>query len=773
MQFAMIKGKYILSILVLVLALNSCRKDVIDKYERPEWLEGKVYTQILKYEDLSTFAKCLEITKYDTVINVSGSYTVFAPTNEAFELFFKENPNYKSLEDIPLEKLTNIVKYHILQNPWSKDQLRSLDIYGWIDEDDEYNNKPRGYKRQTILLNKDKKYGIKINPLDIDEVIIVDSTKSSWNRRIITDSRKYAPIFYQEYFSINNLNLSDYSFYFNRSFDSPENIYYVNAKVFDDDIFAENGFVYKVDRVVEPLKNASEILADEKYSKFLELINQFPSLNYNEEKTFKQPGASQGLMVDSLFDLSFPDLTFNIYNEITKAPTGLNSSSNSTIRFHHGLMAPTNNAFDEFIKEYIENNNSWGSLDLTPIKVKRIIAKTYFSINSIYETDINKGFFNAELDEINLDNSSIIDKRYGSNCTFIGMDKAIVPRAFSSVTGPVYLKRGYKTVLNAIEFSGLLSSLKKSDTEKTLLVVSDLQLNRDSSLIYIYKKFDNSVLESFKAVTVFPTIKEYNLNQSDLRTLLLNHVAVETPQKLASIEFLETLSGNHMIWNNVNGTVQGTSKSTIGFLGATPIDVVPIQISSNADNGTTYEINSWLNYKSEEIFSIISNKFPEFHQLLNKAGFSLPKEYRYNFLSSNKRYTIFVPSAKAIQDVQADTLSNENLERFIKLHFIEGDLIFTDGKNQPGYYATTYNQTISGTTQTKNIKLKILPGIDEINVAGKSGNTFVKVELTDKSNLISAKIVGEIEGVVIPATTTTGVIHQVDKAFMFDLLDTN
>ena len=58
-------------------------------------------------------------------------------------------------------------------------------------------------------------------------------------------------------------------------------------------------------------------------------------------------------------------------------------------------------------------------------------------------------------------------------------------------------------------------------------------------------------------------------------------------------------------------------------------------------------------------------------------------------------------------------------------------------------------------------------------MAGKSGNTFVKVELTDKSNLISAKIVGEIEGVVIPATTTTGVIHQVDKAFMFDLLDTN
>ena len=44
-----------------------------------------------------------------------------------------------------------IVKYHVVQNPWSTDQLKSLDVYGWIDSTDINNDKPRGFKRETLL----------------------------------------------------------------------------------------------------------------------------------------------------------------------------------------------------------------------------------------------------------------------------------------------------------------------------------------------------------------------------------------------------------------------------------------------------------------------------------------------------------------------------------------------------------------------------------------------------------------------------------------------
>jgi uncharacterized surface protein with fasciclin (FAS1) repeats len=100
----------------------SCKDDFYenDKFKRPDWLAGKLYTQISEQSSLSTFARCLELTGYDTIINTSGSYTLFAPDNEAFTLYFQNNQKYNSIEEIPLEELTRIVKYHIVQNPWSR-----------------------------------------------------------------------------------------------------------------------------------------------------------------------------------------------------------------------------------------------------------------------------------------------------------------------------------------------------------------------------------------------------------------------------------------------------------------------------------------------------------------------------------------------------------------------------------------------------------------------------------------------------------------------------
>ena len=56
----------------------------LEKYQRPDWLVGKIYTQITTQPDLSDFSTCLQLTGYDTILDVTGSYTVFAPTNQAF-----------------------------------------------------------------------------------------------------------------------------------------------------------------------------------------------------------------------------------------------------------------------------------------------------------------------------------------------------------------------------------------------------------------------------------------------------------------------------------------------------------------------------------------------------------------------------------------------------------------------------------------------------------------------------------------------------------------
>ena len=741
-------------LVLLLFIAGSCRDDsYIDKYERPEWLAGKVYTQLKEQPDLSTFAKCLEIAGYDTILDVSGSYTVFAPTDEAFAQYFQQSP-YKRVEDIPLALLNDMVKYHIVQNPWSKNQLRSLDVYGWIDPKDLTNNEPKGYKRETLLLDKDPRYGVFGERRNLRNYIsIVDTTATSWKRRETIDSRKYAPIFYKEYFDIYELNSSDYEFYFNRPIDSPSDIYYAGGKVTGDEIFAENGFVYKIDRVVVPLKNANQILSDKtgphSYTAFLDLINTFPDFVYNNNKTLDQPGAAQGLTVDSLFDLTYPRLTFNINREKTKAPPSTYGlPENVAIRYHHGLIAPTDEAFNAFINEYMVGGTRWGNLKNAPEHIKRNLVNTYMSINPIYPTDLEKGFYNGELDLITVDQEDIIQKQYGSNCTFMGVNQAIVPRAFKSVTGPIYLSRGYTRVMYAIESSGLLSSLKRQNQDYIFFVESDQSLQEDSSLVY------DPIRERFSAFMISPgSIQEFGLTKTDLRTLLLNHVGLEKPKGLARKEFIPTQAGTYLIVNNETGEVRGTDVTTQGYGGSQPVQEIPRQISTNADNGTTYEINNWFSFSAVSLYSAISTKYPKFHNLLKAAGFDLAKEYRYSFISESEVYTVFVPSDAAIDAYQTAGMTVDQLKRLVLLHFVPGHFIFTDGKKSSGYYETTRTSEASSQYATFYTQLKLEPGIDIIKIMGKDGTPFVEVQESSKSNPIPGKGLGKGTDAIIRLIT--------------------
>jgi uncharacterized surface protein with fasciclin (FAS1) repeats len=757
---------------LLLLLIYSCTQEQ-DIYKRPDWLAGKVYTQIKAQPELSTFTTCIELTGYDKILDVSGSYTVFAPSDDAFKLYFANNPKYKSVQDIPIPDLTKMVKFLIVQNPWSKQQLRTLDIYGWIDTLDINNDKAKGFKRETLLLDPNRKYGIaSVGYGNDSKFIIVDTLATSKYRKVITNARKFVPIFYQEYFNIYDLNKSDYEFYFNRTFDNPNDIYFAGAKLVSDEISAENGFIYVIDRVVEPLDNAMQIIANKsgtnEYTDFLNVLNLFPRFEYNREKTFLQPGAAEGQSVDSLFDLTFPTLAFDFNSERTTAPTGTYGlPSNVTIRYHHGLMAPTNTAFQSFINEYIKIPNGWGSFVNTPENVKLIIANTYMSQNTIYPTDFEKGFYNGEKDIIKLDEADIIEKKYGSNSTFIGLKKAIVPRAFKSVTGPVYLQQGYIKVMLAIEQSGLLSALKRPAEDYMFYVENDANTAKDSTLIYY------PIPKKFSTFAVFPGgYMEYPLSLNDLRTLLLNHIAVDKAKGDARKEFIPNLAGNIIIVNNVTKEVSGTGTTVVGFRGSVPAPQYPVVISDVADNGTTYEIQNWFSFSSPSMYGRISADFPKFHALLKKAGLSNDKEYKYNFLTDNDFYTVFIPNDKALDEAGLNSMPVNDLKKVLMLHFVQGDMIFTDGKKQKSYYETTRIDDKSTSYTLIYTSIYIKPGIDIIDIPKKDGTNYVEIVEADKKTNLLTGVTRSTGQEVFPILYNNGVIHEIDKVLKVEELDT-
>jgi hypothetical protein len=114
----------------------------------------------------------------------------------------------------------------------------------------------------------------------------------------------------------------------------------------------------------------------------------------------------------------------------------------------------------------------------------------------------------------------------------LGVNEPVIPRVFQCVTGPIYQKRGYSTVFQAIEASGLLSALKRENENYMLFVESDSRLSIDSSLVY------DKNSERFSAFTLFQgegaVSEKTNLTNLDIRLLLLNHIAVEIPKGIGT-----------------------------------------------------------------------------------------------------------------------------------------------------------------------------------------------------------------------------------------------
>jgi uncharacterized surface protein with fasciclin (FAS1) repeats len=239
---------------------------------------------------------------------------------------------------------------------------------------------------------------------------------------------------------------------------------------------------------------------------------------------------------------------------------------------------------------------------------------------------------------------------------------------------------------------------------------------------------------------------------------------------MARKEFLPNLSGSYIIVNNETGEVSGTASTTRGYKGATPVPEFPRVLSSTADNGTTYEINNWFSFSVTSIYNRLQSNYPEFHALLQQAGLALTKEFRYSFLSDNEFYTIFAPSAEALGNLDVSSMTTEELRKLLMLHFVQGELIFTDGSSAPGYFETTRIDEKSTPFSTVYTQLYVEPGIDVIRFKDKEGAVYTEVEESEKTNMLTGINLGESND-VFNNIFNNAVIHEIDRVLTFGEVD--
>jgi uncharacterized surface protein with fasciclin (FAS1) repeats len=560
-----------------------------DKYTRPDWLAGKLYTSVSVQKNLSMFSECLRLTGLDTIIDVSGSWTIFAPTDEAVRQYLVEN-KYSGVSDIPKKELEKITKFHIIQNPWSLDQLKNLGVNGWKTIDDA-NSNPYAYKRETILKNPNEKYWIKRE--NKKEIIVLDSTISDGYKRVFTLSRKYAPIFYDEYLTTNGITPEDYKFYFNRVYE-PGNVYYAGAKVIQANILAENGFVHIVDRVVDPMLNGKERLEKEmpgeSYKLFLDMVYwYYPNFEPNMTATNNQPTVKLGAIDDTLWDLNYATLAFNLQKERFDI-------INQTLIRHNGLIAPTDDTFRQFIDGTLTIKSGfphWNDYKSLPIDVVDLIVAQNFKSSPLYPSTSQYQKIFKGANRFHQNEANIIRKDFGSNCTFIGLNSYIPDRVFTSVTGPVFCRPIFSIFRRAMIYSGAYDAIANYKGKLYFFPITDYTLLADSSMLL---NWIDEAKNSYNFMAYNRTMhKMEGLSSSTIRNWILNQVGTSSSTN-GTKEIIKTLGGKIITWDHSNNTIQGTFPGTFGYKGDIVVPNSPFPLDEPTDNGKSLTVKCWFNF---------------------------------------------------------------------------------------------------------------------------------------------------------------------------------
>ncbi|MDX2432146.1 MAG: fasciclin domain-containing protein, partial [Bacteroides sp.] len=288
-------------------------------------------------------------------------------------------------------------------------------------------------------------------------------------------------------------------------------------------------------------------------------------------------------------------------------------------------------------------------------------------------------------------------------------------------------------------------------------------LSADSSLFisWIDRNRNRYVFSSYDRANE----KMTGIPRNQLTKAILNQVGISLPRGSANKEFIENLAGNYIVINNQDNTVTGGLPNRWGYNGDSVVEIHPILLEEESDNGRTYDVTGWFSMPISDMYSRITSH-PHFFNLIDQAGLFDNVYYTFPFLTEGETYTVFVPTEEALSNYNTDTLTNSELQAFIKYHFLRGAKIWTDGSSSSGYYETLRVDESSTQYTKKYSSLNIETGIDLIRILDKDGNLYTEIqEKEGDTNLMIATDMDEASNSNYDFVTT-GVLHEIDKVLI-------
>ncbi len=458
MKHAILLLRKVSSVFILIFLMSSCYDDADEHYKAPSWSKGSAWKTLEDMGNYSIFLEGAELADFKRVLEGKGLSTVMAPNDEAFKNYF-ESKGISSISSLPKDKLVELIGLHILYYSYNKESLinfRPLEGDGATAEDLKYG---------AGLYYKFRTRSYLPTTTDYDKELLQDVDVYHMDAML--------PVYSHRMFETNQIDAkSNYEYFYPNSEWMGENGFNVaNAAVTEYEIATDNGYIYKIDQVIEPTKTIyEELKAREGFDRYFTMLNDYSYYSYDAQLT-SDFGSGTDLYIHRF--KYFPDIALEW---ATSDYRNISINSYSTIN----AFAPSNIAFDNFFQNYWAGTGYENYEDISernPYSILYLLQNTA-SVNQVlfpedFKTDESSFSFASSFDFENIPQEKRI---VCTNGILYGIDELLIPPMFSSVIGPAFKYPEYSYYVSALASTGLGTIMASTDIEYITLIPSNTQM---------------------------------------------------------------------------------------------------------------------------------------------------------------------------------------------------------------------------------------------------------------------------------------------------------
>jgi len=446
-----------------------------------------------------------------------------------------------------------------------------------------------------------------------------------------------------------------------------------------------SGFLYYLDRVVEPMPNIDQYLAanQDKYGLFYDLMQRYAT--YVQSSVADKQGRK-------LYTKGYSDIS-NI-----AAEKGPNNASNQVPAWAldiYTVFLPDN----DLLQSYFDNTvlKTYASLDEVPDITMRYILQSQMTNRLELKSKFTQKFYNIYGDLSVIDAADVEPGFMCSNGVIYKSKRILEPNVFLCVPGKLFFDSNYSTFLTMLTRAGMIATLS-GDREVTLFAPTNEELNDANIRLVINDEGGEEFQQKAddEQWVFLPDI--------DLITYAQDHICYGKISDLSGEGYIEMLSHNYVHYSDNQlhaglNDYKGNTAATVDY--------------SDSKNGILYHIDQPIETEYR-MGQYISNDpdLSDFTQLMIETGLLDPNfeegdtKNKYPNIALTEAadayyWTAFIPTNAAIAQAKLDgtfpdtTGGNiDALKSFVNYHFIQKTIV------DDGTISGTFNTLLGGAELT-------------------------------------------------------------------------